>query len=136
MKENSELPPEIGVMLSYIICINVCAFMRNSLQLIFWYGFSGSHQSAGLIIFFNIMAFFIMFWCGCLTGFLIHRKTIFHASLAVALGVIFSYLMSKTSLNDYILILQGTLMGIVLGGIGGGATLMVRKLLRSKRKFI
>lgn len=130
----SELPPRIGCALSYIICINICAFTRNSLKIILWYIFRDSYQSTWLIIFFNLMACSIMFWCGCLIGFLIHKNSIFHASLAVALGVMFTYLISGMSPNEYILLLEGVLTGAVLGGIGGGCVLMVRKLRCLRRK--
>ncbi|HDR2751907.1 TPA: hypothetical protein QCJ76_000446 [Enterobacter asburiae] len=124
----SELPPKIGWGLSYVICINVCAFSRNSLKIILWYVFRDFYQSSWVIVFFNLMAYSIMFWCGCLTGFLIHKHSVFHASLAVALGVMFTYLISGLSPNEYILLLEGVSTGAVLGGIGGGCALMVRKL--------
>ncbi|EJB9274869.1 hypothetical protein MXH19_004343, partial [Salmonella enterica] len=128
----SELPPRIGIALSYIICINVCAFARNSLKITLWYMFREFYQNHWLIIFFNSMAYSIMLLCGCLTGFLIHKKSIFHSSLAVALGVMFTYLVSGINQNEYILLLEGVLTGAVLGGIGGAGALMVRKFLCSK----
>lgn len=47
----SESPPRIGIALSYIICINVCAFARNSLKIILWYMFREFYQNHWLIIF-------------------------------------------------------------------------------------
>ncbi|CBG90776.1 hypothetical protein K7R23_05980 [Citrobacter rodentium NBRC 105723 = DSM 16636] len=132
IKKFSELPPKVGVALSYIICINICAFARNSLKIILWYMFRESYQSHWLIVFFNSMAYSIMFLCGCLTGFLIHKNSIFHSSLAVALGVMFTYLVSGIGQNEYILLLEGALTGAVLGGIGGGGALIIRKFWRSK----
>lgn len=132
IKRIQELPPRVSVALSYIICINTCAFLRNSLKIILWYIFRTFYQNHLLIISFNSIAYSIMFLCGCLAGFLIHKNSIIHSSLAVALGVMFTYLVSGINQNEYILLLEGVLTGAVLGGIGGGTTLMVRKFLRSK----
>ena len=123
----SELPQKIGGVLSYVICINVCAFTRNTLKMILWYAFRDIYQSVWLITLFNLMAYSIMFWCGFLMGFLIHKNSIFHASLAVALGVMFTYLISGMSPNEYILLLEGVLTGAVLGGFGGAVALILRK---------
>lgn len=120
IKKLTELSPKVGVALSYIICINICAFARNSLKIILWYMFRELYQNHWLIIFFNTIAYSIIFLCGCLTGFLIHKNSIFHSSLAVALGVMFTYLISGINQNEYILLLEGVLTGAVLGGIGGG----------------
>lgn len=68
-----------------------------------------------------------MFFCGLLIGLLIYKNSIFHASVAVALGVLFTYLVSGVSQSEYILLLEGVLTGAVLGGIGGGVALVVRK---------
>ncbi len=75
-----------------------------------------------------------MFLCGMLSGFLIRKKTIFHSSLIVGLGVVFSYLISNTNLNDYTLIFHGAMTGFILGGVGGGCILLVRKLKDLKNK--
>ncbi|HAF7571869.1 TPA: hypothetical protein G9267_005039, partial [Salmonella enterica subsp. salamae serovar 58:l,z13,z28:z6] len=69
IKKLTELSPRVGVVLSYIICINICAFARNSLKIILWYMFREFYQNHWLIIFFNSIAYSIMFLCGCLTGF-------------------------------------------------------------------
>lgn len=132
IRKFQELPSKVSVALSYIICINTCAFARNSLKIILWYIFRELYQNHWLIIFFNSTAYSIMFLCGCLSGFLIHKNSIIHSSLAVALGVMFTYLVSGINQNEYILLLEGVLTGAILGGIGGGTTLMVRKFLRSK----
>ncbi|EAA7242772.1 hypothetical protein FNH63_08965 [Salmonella enterica subsp. salamae] len=132
IKKFTELSPRVGVALSYIICINICAFAINSLKIILWYIFREFYQNHWLIIFFNSMAYSIMFLCGCLTGFLIHKNSIFHSSLAVALGVMFTYLVSGINQNEYILLLEGVLTGAVLGGIGGAFVLLIRRFLCSK----
>lgn len=73
-----------------------------------------------------------MFLCGYLTGFLVHKKSLFHSSLAVASGVMFTYLVSGVNQNEYLLLLEGVLTGAGLGAIGGACALMVRKLLCSQ----
>ena len=127
-----EIPPKVSVVLSYVICINTCAFARNSLKIILWYIFRTFYQNHWLIIFFNSIAYAIMFLCGCLTGFLIHKNSVFHSSVAVALGVAFTYLVSGINQNEYILLLEGVLTGAVLGGVGGGGALIIRNFLCSK----
>ncbi|WP_238929147.1 hypothetical protein [Citrobacter sp. R56] len=131
MNKVSELPPGIGLAVSYVICVNVCVFTRNSFKIIVWYIFGDSFQSGWLITFLNLMSCSIMFWCGCLAGYLIHKNSIFHASLAVALGVMFTYLLSGVNSDEYILLLESVLTGAVLGGIGGGCAVLARKF-RSK----
>lgn len=134
MNKVSGLPPKIGLLLSYVICINICAFARNSFKIIIWYAFRDSFQSAWLINFSNIIAYSIMFWCGCLAGYLIHKNSVLHASLSVVLGVIFTYLLSGVNPNEYILLLEGIITGAVLGGVGGGCALILRKLRLSRIK--
>lgn len=130
----SELPSRIGLTLSYIICINLIAFMMNSFRIIMWYIFNDSFQNIWLIKISNAIAYSMLFWCGCIAGHLIQKKSIFHSSLVVALGVMYTFLLSGVGPNDYILLLEGISTGAALGGIGGGCTLIVRKLRHSKSK--
>lgn len=132
MKKISELPPKIGLVLSYVICVNMCAFTRNMFKIIMWYVFKNSYHSVWLVNFSNLIAYSIMFWCGCLMGYLIQEKSIFHASLSVAIGVLFTYLLSGIIPNDFVMVFEGILTGAVLGGIGGGSTQIVRKILTSR----
>lgn len=65
-------------------------------------------------------------------GYLIQEKSIFHASLSVAIGVLFTYLLSGITPNDFVMVFDGILTGAVLGGNGGGSTQIVRKILTSR----
>lgn len=123
----SDLTSRMSVILSYVICMNVCAFARNLLKIILWYVLNKSYNTHWVITLFNIVSYSIMFFCGCLVGFLLHRNSIFHASISVALGVIFTYMISGVGPNDGILIVEGALTGAFLGGVGGGCTLIARK---------
>lgn len=134
MEGRALLPSRIGLIFSYVICINTCAFLRNSFKIIMWYVFRQFYQSYELILFSNIIAYSIMFWCGCLAGYLINKHIILHASLAVALGVVFTYLLSGLNPNQYGLLFQGTLTGAILGGMGGGCTQIVSRLKHSRKK--
>lgn len=125
----SGLPSRVSVILSYVICVNVCAFARNTLKIILWYVLGDSYNSHWVITLFNIASYSIMFFCGLLVGFLLYRHSIIHSSLSVALGVIFTYLISGIGPHDCFLIIEGALTGAFLGGIGGGCALIARKLL-------
>lgn len=128
----SKLPPKLGVCLCYIICINVCAFIRNSFKNILWYVFNDSYQDIWLINLFTLMSYLIMILCGGFVGYFLRKKTFFHSSLSVALGVIFTYLVSGVSSGAYIYVLKVTIIGFILGGIRGGLGLMIRKILYVK----
>lgn len=123
----SELPSAIGVGLSYIICINTCAFTRNVFKIILWYFFRDIYFNEWVSDFFTLISFLIMFGCGCLMGYLKHENSFFHASLAVALGVVFTYLISGVTLDEYIFLLKNAMVGAFLGGIGAGVVLILRK---------
>lgn len=123
----SRLSSKIGVWICYIICINILALIRNSFKIILWYIFHDSYQEIWLINFFTLMSYLIMIVCGGWVGYSLQKNAILHSSLSVALGVIFTYLISGVSLDAYIYILKFTAIGFVLGGLGGGLGLMVRK---------
>lgn len=118
-----------SVFITYIVCINVYSFFRNTLKIILWYMFRDFYYNQGLIVCFNLSSYLMMLICGGGIGFVIHRHSILHASLAVAFGAVFAYLISGLNPNEYGLIIKGALMGAVLGCIGGiGGTVMRKKL--------
>lgn len=124
----SQLPPRAGLALSYVICINTCAFIRNLFKVILWYGFRNYYFSEWLGDFFTLVSFFIMLGCGGIMSYLVHKNSVFHASLAVALGVAFSYFLSGVSIIEYSYFIRNVMAGFVLGGIGGAVVLLIRKL--------
>lgn len=128
MNKISELPQNIRLIITYVMCANVCASVRNSLNVIGWYVFMNFYQNPWLMFFFNFTAYSIMFWCGCFVGYLVPKKCIIHSSLAVALGVMFTFLLSRVGQDEYILLVEGVLTGAILGGIGGGFALIVREI--------
>ncbi|WP_245939516.1 hypothetical protein [Yokenella regensburgei] len=131
---DKDSPPSPGrdLLNAYITCINVCAFARNSFKNILWYFFRDSYQSIWLINLFTTTSYSIMFLCGCLTGYLLHKNSVLHSSLAVALGVIFTYLVSGVSSDECIYIFKGAMAGLFLGGMGGGSMIILRKFLNDK----
>ncbi|EDT6694833.1 hypothetical protein AH716_004586 [Salmonella enterica subsp. enterica] len=131
----AELSPRVGITLSYIICINTCAFTRNCLKITLWYFLRSFYHSVWLINLFNLMSYSIMFFCGCLMDYLVHRYSILHASLSVILGVAFTYLISGINSNEYILLLNGVVTGAVLGAIGGACVVMMRKIISLKNNI-
>uniref|UniRef100_UPI0016530014 hypothetical protein n=1 Tax=Serratia marcescens TaxID=615 RepID=UPI0016530014 len=107
---------------------------RNIIKIVLWYFFQESYFTKQISDFFTLISFLIMFLGGCLIGCLINKNAVFHASLAVALGVIFTFLISGVSSNDYAIIFHNSIAGVILGGAGGGVVLIVRKLCHLKSK--
>lgn len=118
---------KIGLTLSYVICVNVYVFTKNLFKIIVWYVFRWSYSSTWLMVSFDFINYFMMFLCGFFIGFFIHRNSIIHAALATALGGAGAYLVSGISLSEYILFIKGGLAGFVIGAIGGGGAVIVRK---------
>lgn len=124
----SQLSSRTGLALSYVICINICAFIRNALKIVLWYGFRDFYFNEWLVDFFTLVSFFIMITCGGIMGYLIHKNSVFHAALAVALGVAYTYLLSGVSSTEFSYFIRNVTAGFILGGAGGGVILLVRKI--------
>lgn len=82
--------------------------------------------------FVNFMGYFLIFFCGCLAGYLVHKKIVLHAALATTLGVAFSIFLMGVKLTDYMTFFSILVLGAVLGGLGGCVVLIIKKLCGNK----
>lgn len=119
---------------TYIICINVYLFIRNILQIIVGYYLETPPSNIIWIYFLNFVVYFLTFFCGFFSGLVIKNKSVLHASVITVLGVLFSILLLRVKLTDYMEILSVLGVGAALGCLGGCAAMIVRKLFRIYRK--
>lgn len=119
---------------TYMICINAYLFIRNILQIIVGYSLETPPSSIIWIYFLNYVVYFLTFFCGFFSGLVIKNKSVLHASVIAALGVLFSILLLRVKLTDYMGVLSVLGVGAALGCLGGCAAMIVRKLFRRYRK--
>lgn len=104
--------------LSYMVCINVYLLARNILQIVVNYVFAGPASMAWLHSV-NFTAFFLTGLCGFLAGLLIQKNSVLHAAIITVLGMLFSSLILRARLMNYMDTLTILAVGVVLGGLGG-----------------
>lgn len=128
--KTSEKLSKKGMLLIYIICINGYAFTKYILQIVVNQIPDISTQWVYVV---NIIALFLIFFCGCLAGLLVEKNTIFHASSATILSVVFSVFLMSYKLSDYMVLGSLFALGAMMGGLGGAAALVIKKLLKINR---
>lgn len=60
-------------------------------------------------------------------GYLIHKNSVFHAALAVALGVAYTYLLSGVSSTEFSYFIRNVTAGFILGGGWGRSDFTCKK---------
>lgn len=117
-----------SIIIIYITCICLYIFTRYLLQEFTTYIFSGAFPGWAWVYLVNTIFYTVTIICGCISGVLIQKKVVLHASLITTLGISIYIFLTTSKITDYSFFFYGIILGIVLGAIGGCIALVVRWL--------
>ncbi|MFW0766983.1 hypothetical protein ACN0IV_14235 [Trabulsiella odontotermitis] len=117
-----------SIVITYITCICLYIFTRYLLQEFTSYIFSGVFPGWAWVYLVNTIFYTVTIVCGCISGVLIQKKVVLHASLITTLGILIYTFLTTPNIINYSLFFYGIMLGAVLGTIGGCIALVVKWL--------